>query len=344
MARSSISVPPTGSYAEPREDWLALHVEDIIDPDQRIIDAHHHLWDRVEGSYMFDEFHRDVTSGHRIEATVYVECRSMYRQDGPDHLKSVGEVEFANGVAAMSASGGYGPTRICAAIVGSADLRHPEAAATLEALAAAGNGRLRGIRQISAYTEDRGVSKTVRPRVVLPDPDFRKGFSELVRMDMTFDAFLYHPQIPELTDLALAFPDARIVLDHVGTPLGTSSYAGRKREVFEDWHRHMKELAGCENVVMKLGGLGMFSTGYDHHLLPSPPDSERVAADWRLYIEPAIELFGPQRCMFESNIPPDKSSCSYQVMWNAFKRIAAQYSGDEKDALFFGTAKTFYRM
>jgi predicted TIM-barrel fold metal-dependent hydrolase len=344
MARNTISVQTSGSYAGPREDWLAQHVEEVIDPGQRIIDAHHHLWDRAEGRYMFDEFHEDVSGGHNIEATVYVDCRSMYRGDGPDHLKSVGEVEFANGVAAMSASGGYGPARLCAAIVGNADLRHPRAAETLEALAAAGNGRFSGIRQISAYTEDKGVSVADRPKVVLPDPSFRKGFAELARMGFTFDAFMYHPQIPELTDLARAFPEARIVLDHVGTPLGVSSYAGRRQEVFDEWHRSMSELAACGNVVVKLGGLGMSSTGFGHHLLPVPPDSERVAGDWRVYIEPTIELFGPDRCMFESNVPPDKGSCSYQVLWNAFKRIAAQYSPEERDALFFGTAKDFYRM
>lgn len=344
MARSTVMIPASGSYAGPREEWLALHVEEIIDPGQRIIDAHHHLWDRAEGRYMFDEFHDDISSGHNIEATVYVDCRSMYRADGPDHLRTVGEVEFANGVAAMSASGGYGPSRICAAIVGNANLRHPRAAETLEALVAAGNGRFRGIRQISAYTEDKGVSTADRPRVVLPDPDFRKGFAELVRRDLTFDAFLYHPQIPELTDLARAFPDARIVLDHVGTPLGVSTYADRKKEVFDDWRRSMSELSRCENVVVKVGGLGMSSTGFGHHLLPTPPDSERVANDWRIYIEPTIEMFSPSRCMFESNVPPDKGSCSYPVIWNAFKRIAAQYSQEEKDRLFFGTAQDFYRM
>jgi predicted TIM-barrel fold metal-dependent hydrolase len=343
MVETSAGAPVS---REPREDWLALHVEDIIDPAQPIIDAHHHLWDRAGGRYLIEEFRKDVSSGHNIEATVYIDCRSMYRIDGPDHLKAVGEVEFANGAAAMSASGDYGPTRVCAGIIGHADLRGPHVVEALEALAAAGNGRFRGIRQMSARTEDPGIrsSTPLRPKGLLGDPALRRGMVELARRNLTFDAFVFHPQIPEVTDLARAVPDAQIVLDHVGQPIRVASYADCLDEVFAQWRRDMTNLATCANVSVKIGGLGMAVSGYEMHALKTPPDSKYVAEAWRPFIEATVEIFGPQRCMFESNVPPDKGSCSYQVIWNAFKRIAAQYSDAERNSLFYNTASKFYRI
>lgn len=343
MVETSAGAPVS---RETREDWLALHVEDIIDPAQPIIDAHHHLWNRAGSRYLLEEFLEDASSGHNIEATIYIDCRSMYRADGPEHLKAVGEVEFANGAAAMSASGDYGSTRVCAGIVGHADLRSPHVVESLEALVTAGNGRFRGIRQMSARTEDPGIrsSTPLRLKNLLGDPALRRGLAELARMDLTFDAFVFHPQIPEVTDLARAVPDARIVLDHVGQPIRVASYANRLDEVFARWRRDMTELAKCENVFVKIGGLGMSVSGYEMHALTTPPDSKHVANAWRPFIEATVEMFGPERCMFESNVPPDKGSCSYQVIWNAFKRVAAQYSAAERNALFRDTASGFYRI
>jgi predicted TIM-barrel fold metal-dependent hydrolase len=347
MATSNTAAARSLLFGEPREDWLALRQEDVIDPERPIVDAHHHLWDRGGQRYMIEEITGDIASGHNIVATVYVDCRSMYRAGGPEALRPVGEVEFANGVAAMSASGGYGSTALCAGIVGHANLLLGEAArAVLEAEIAAGNGRFRGIRHASAWDADASIggNYSTRPKGLLLDTTFRKGFACLAPLDLSFDAWLFHPQIGELTDLARAFPDTRIVLDHCGGPIGVGSYASRRQEIFAVWQAQVREIAKCRNVVVKLGGLAMRLLGYDFHERPIPPSSEDTAAAWRPYIESCIEAFGPERCMFESNFPPDKGQCSYQVIFNAFKRIAAPYSETEKTALFQKTATDFYRL
>jgi predicted TIM-barrel fold metal-dependent hydrolase len=344
---SPVTISNSGLFADPRQDWLALHTEDILDPARPIVDPHHHLWDRGGQRYLIEEMAADIATGHNVVATVYVDCRSMYRAQGPEAFRPVGEVEFANGVAAMSASGGYGPAAICAGIVGHVNLLFGEAArAVLEAEIAASPQRFRGIRHSSAWDADANVAGmyATRPRGLLLDSGFRKGFACLAPLNLSFDAWLFHPQIPELTDLARAFPDTKIVLDHCGGPVGIGLYANRRDEIFATWKASIGEIARCPNVVVKLGGLAMRLLGYDFHERPRPPTSEETAAAWRPYIETCIEAFGPDRCMFESNFPPDKGQCSYQVIFNAFKRIAAQYSEPEKTALFSTTAANVYKL
>jgi predicted TIM-barrel fold metal-dependent hydrolase len=347
MVTGKAAPSKSGLYADPREDWLAQRQEEIIDPQRPIVDPHHHLWDRGGQRYLIEEMTDDVASGHNIVATVYVDCRSMYRATGPEAFRPVGEVEFANGVAAMSASGGYGKAAICAGIVSHVSLLlGDDARPVLEAEIAAGNGRFRGIRHSSAWDADPEVAGmyATRPKGLLLDPAFRRGFACLAPLGLSFDAWLFHPQIGELTDLARAFPDTRIVLDHCGGPAGIGRYAGRRDEIFQVWKASITEIAKCSNVTVKLGGLAMRLLGYDFHERPMPPSSEEVAAAWRPYIETCIEAFGPERGMFESNFPPDKGQCSYQVIFNAFKRIAAQYSEAEKAALFSKTASDFYQL
>jgi predicted TIM-barrel fold metal-dependent hydrolase len=347
MAASTAAASKSGLYADPREDWLALRKEEVLDPKRPIVDPHHHLWDRGGQRYLIEELAADIGSGHNVVATVYVEARSMYRAGGPEALRPVGEVEFANGAAAMSASGGYGPAAICAGIVGHVNLLLGEGARpVLEAEIAAGQGRFRGIRHSSAWDADADVAGTyaTRPKGLLLDTTFRKGFGCLAPLGLSFDAWLFHPQIGELADLARAFPETKIVLDHCGGPIGVGSYANRREEIFPLWKASVLEIAKCPNVVVKLGGLAMRLLGYDFHERPMPTSSEDADAAWRPYIETCIEAFGPGRSMFESNFPPDKGQCSYQVIFNAFKRIAAQYSEPEKTALFSKTAADFYRL
>ena len=347
MASSSAIVSRSGLYADPRQDWLALHSESIIDPARPIVDPHHHLWDRGGQRYLIEEMAADIASGHNVIATVYVDCRSMYRAKGPEAFRPVGEVEFANGVAAMSASGGYGEAQICAGIVSHVNLLLGEAAkAVLEAEIAAGGGRFRGIRHSSAWDADPKIAGmyATRPKGLLLESSFRKGFACLAPLGLSFDAWLFHPQIGELADLARAFPDTKIVLDHCGGPVGLGRFAGRREETFAAWKASIQDIAACPNVVVKLGGLAMRLLGYDFHERPTPPSSEQLAAAWRPYIETCIEAFGAKRAMFESNFPPDKGQCSYQVIFNAFKRIAASCSEDEKTALFSQTAADFYRL
>jgi L-fuconolactonase len=331
-----------------RPDWLARREEEILDAELPIVDPHHHLVDRENtGRYLLYDLLADTRSGHNITATVYLEWLSMYRADGPAELRSVGEVEFANGVGAMAASGTYGKTRVCAGIVGYADLMlGARVEPVLEAMVRAGGSRFRGIRFISASHPDDAArgSSVNRPAGLLLEPKLREGFARLAPLGLSFDAWMYHTQLGELADLARAFPETPIVLDHVGGPIGLGPYAGKRDEVFAEWRARIAELAACPNVHIKLGGLGMRLFGFDVHERESPPSSQELAALWRPYIETCIAAFGPERAMFESNFPVDKGSGSYQVFWNAFKRIAADCSTTEKAALFSGTASKFYRL
>ena len=331
-----------------RPDWLDRRREEIIDADLPIVDPHHHLVDRPEtGRYLLPELLADIQSGHNITTTVYLEWLSMYRARGPVELRPVGEVEFANGVAAMTASGTYGDRQVCAGIVGYADLTLGGAVEkVLEAQIAAGGGRFRGIRFITAtHPDQRQWSALVqRPPGLLLDRRVREGFAKLAPLGLSFDAWLYHTQLGELVDLARAFPETLIVLDHVGGPIGLGPYTGKRDEVFAEWQAGIREMAACPNMHIKLGGLGMRLFGFDVHTHDLPPSSTELATAWRPYIDECIAAFGPGRAMFESNFPVDKGSCSYHALWNAFKRIVAGCSADEKAALFAGTAKKFYRL
>jgi len=283
---------------------------------------------------MIEELMADVGSGHRIEKTVFLECRSGYRSNGPEAFRPVGETEFV--VAAD-------PTGFIAGIVGFADLCLPEVDDVLAAHVEAGAGRFRGIRHITASDPSITAGQPRQPGL-LADPQFRSGFATLGRAGLSFDAWLYHPQIPELTDLARAQPDVPIVLNHLGGPLGTGAYAGHHDEVMKAWRASLQDLATCPNVVVKLGGIGMPMFGMSWHEHRDETTSEEITEAWGEDIRWCIEQFGVDRCMFESNFPPDKASCSYLVLWNAFKQMAADMSPSEKGALFHDTATTVYRI
>jgi L-fuconolactonase len=324
-------------------DWLAQHVEPALEPELPIVDPHHHLWVRDSNTYLLPELLADLASGHNIRATVYEECRSMYRADGPEEERSLGETEFVTGIAAMGASGTFGPTRVCARMVGNVDLRIGERAGDLlgRHIAASG-GRFAGVRLSTAWDASDRIHKVAPTPGVLRDAGFRAGFAALGRLGLVFDAWVYHPQLTEVAELAAAFPDSSIVLNHVGSPILGGPYAARRGEVFAAWRVGMAALARQANVTVKLGALPIRLSGSDTPRRDSPPDSEEVAAAWRPWIETSIGLFGADRCMFESNFPVQKRWCSYGVVWNAFKRLAAGASADEKAALFAGTASRVY--
>jgi predicted TIM-barrel fold metal-dependent hydrolase len=333
--------------------WLARRPrETALEPELPIIDPHHHFWDTpARGRYLLDELLADIAGGHNIVATVFLECRSMYRKDGPPAMAPVGEVEFVNGIAAMSASGGYGPCRVAEAIVGHADLTlGAPVREVLEAEIAAGggaNGRFRGIRHGVSWDASEAVGKYVSrfiPPHQVMDPKFREGFAQLAPLGLSFESWQYHPQLKDAIDLARAFPDTTIILNHVGGVLGVGPYAGRRQEILATWKADIAELARCPNIYCKLGGVGMTSFGFDFPERELPPSSEDLAAAWRIYLAPCIEAFGPDRCMFESNFPPDKQSGGYTELWNAFKRITAGASASEKRALYSGTAARVYRI
>ena len=340
--------------------------ETILEPELPIVDPHHHLWDRrgVVATlpppkhgfehivrrvprYLLDELLADMTAGHNVRATVYLECGAMYRAKGPDAFKPVGETEFVNGVAAMSASGVYGDVLACAGIVGHANCNLGGAVAeVLQAHIDAGGGRFRGIRQSASADPDPAVLGPLH-RIeggLYLSPRFREGFAQLAPLGLSFDAWMLEPQLPDLIDLAKAFPDTQIVLDHVGTPLGIASYAGKREERFPIWKANIQKLGELPNVAVKLGGLAMVFPGFSSFMADPPASSETLADEWRPYIETCIEAFGVNRCMFESNFPVDIGSCDYDVLWNAFKVLAKAYSAEEKTALFSGTATRIYRL
>jgi L-fuconolactonase len=344
--------------------------EAILDPDLPIVDAHHHLWFfpetaiatmekldslvarlsvptyRRNARYLLDEYMTDVQTGHNVRASVFVDARAMYRTTGSDEMKSVGEIEFVNGVAAMAASGLFGDVKVGAGIVGGADLRMGDAIeSVLMAHIQVGGGRYRGVRAAwTIHDADERILGAGRPAGVLLDAKFREGFQWLQRLGLSFDALILEPQLPELVDLARAFPYTSIVLNHVGMPVGVGRYAGKRQERFVTWRDNMRALADCDNVTVKLGGLGVGLAAFDSARSTSPPTSAQLASEWRPYIETCIEQFGAHRCMFESNFPVDSAACSYPVLWNAFKRIAAGCSNEEKTALFSDTAARVYRL
>lgn len=326
------------------EAWTSLRREEALEPDLPIIDSHHHLWDDDRGRYLLDEYVAD-TAGHNVVASVYAQYKAMYRADGPTEMKPVGEVEFINGMAAASASGRHGAIRVAGGIIAYADmLLGDDVKPVLEALLAAGNGRLRSIRH-GATWDDGAAShgRSFAQRHLMLDPAFQQGFAHLAPLGLSFDAWLFYTQLPDLVTLLERFPETSVTLDHVGGVLGIEPHVDRKA-VFAVWRENLEKLAQFPNLTVKLGGLGMLYCGWHFHLRDVPPSSEELAATWRPYIETVIDIFGADRCMFESNFPMDKQSCGYDALWNAFKRITQGRSQADKLALYHDNAVRVYRL
>ncbi|MCB8881119.1 amidohydrolase family protein [Acidisoma cellulosilytica] len=325
-----------------RPDWLALRREDVIDAGQPIIDAHHHLWDEPLAPYQLPDLIADAKAGHRIAATVYVEAKSHLRDSGPDHLKPVGETEFAAGCYRV-----VGETRFCAAIVGFTDLTCGGfTQECLEAHVAAGQGRFRGVRARAAWHAHPALRPPADgpPAGLLADPAFQQGAAQLAQMGLTLDIWVFHTQLPEVAALARALPDLPMVINHCGGPLGIGPFQGQRTEVFQSWQKDLASLTRFDNLHVKLGGLGMPRIGFGFQKREAPPDSQTVATAWGPYFAACIEAFGPNRCMFESNFPVDKGAISYPILWNALKLASSQYSATEKNALFSETAANFYKI
>ena len=333
-------------------DWHALREEETLEPEIAICDPHHHFWDyRTERipyqRYLLHELADDINSGHNVTSTVFVEARSMYRSSGPEEMRPVGEVEFVQGLAAASASGLYGPGRAAASIVGHANLNLGDGVKpVLEALQAASPNRFRGIRHSVTWDPHPEVENTAAHRMPqqMGSDDFRAGARVLAAMGLSLEGWMYFPQLPELAEFAKAVPDLTIVLNHIGGLLRVGPYAGNDDEVMGTWRRGIAAAAAAPNVVIKLGGIGMPRTGFDWHLREVPAGSEELARSMGPLMHYCIEQFGPERCMFESNFPVDKVSYSYNVMYNAFKRLSAGYSSAERAAMFHDTAVRVYRV
>jgi L-fuconolactonase len=327
-----------------RLQWLALTREEPVDPQRRIVDAHHHLNPADDHRYLLDDLISDTRAGHNITHTVYVEAMAGYRPEGPEALRPVGETEF---VAAQARESDGRATRI-AAIVPFADLTLGDGLdEVLDAHEIAGEGRFRGIRHPMAWDASPEVPAGYMnpPPGLMADKGFRRGVARLGDQEYSLDAWLYHPQLPELAKLAEAAAGTTIVVNHLGVPLNVGPYANREA-VRPEWQQGMYQLAACPNVVVKLGGIGMdsylFRTGWSSWA--RPPGSDEVVEWWGDDIRWCIDTFGPSRCMFESNYPVDRDAVGYTVTWNAFQKIAATYSDEEQDDLFAGTAARVYRI
>jgi predicted TIM-barrel fold metal-dependent hydrolase len=337
---------PAPPHIPVRPAWLALHTEEALEPALPIIDAHHHLWRFPDKSYRSADLLGDLASGHNIRATVFIECQTCYRATGPAEMASIGEVEFVLDEIEAARDAGSS-VRVAAAMVGHADLLlGARVASVLEALISSSAGRVSSIRNIGVWHADPTVRASVAtpPPHLLMDARFREGLSRLAPLDLGFDAWVIHTQLDELRSLAGAFPDTRMVLNHVGGPLGIGPYRGKRDDVFQNWRREIRELARYPNLHVKLGGFGMTLFGFDFHAQARPPSSAEVAAAIRPYVETCVEAFGAERCLFESNFPVDKGNVAYGVLWNAFKRVAAQVSAVEKAWLFHDAAAQFYRI
>lgn len=333
-------------YPPPRQDWLALHTEQAIEPDLPIIDAHHHIWEQEGNVYRLDDLTADLATGHEIRATVFVQAHYGYRSGGPESLRPVGETERVAQLVAEAEARGL-RTDVCAAVVCFADLcLGNEVDRVLEAHMTALPERVRGVRHSVSRDPHFPDGIVLRPAAagLLADSRYRAGLARLRAHGLSYDAMLYHRQIPELTAAARALPDLPIVLDHLGCVIGVGPYRGREAETFKAWRNDLEELANCPNVCIKLGGFGMIICGPTWHERAQPPSSAELAEAWRPWVETAIELFGVNRCMFESNFPVDKAMFSYPVLWNAFKRLTASASADEKAALFHRTAARVYQI
>lgn len=328
-----------------REAWLARNSEQALEPKLPICDPHHHLWDYPGSRYLVHDFLRDLSGGHRVVRTVFVECQQFYETQDAEELKPVGETRFVDAVAG-SHSTPLGPVNVAAGIISFADLTLGAAVESVLETHCAASRRFRGVRHASAWDASNSIhnAHTHPPPHLLADSRFREGAACLERMGLVFDAWLYHPQLSELTDFAHAFPGLTIVLDHAAGPLGIGPYQERRDEVFSAWRAGLKGLAGCENVSVKLGGRTMTSAGFGWHRRETPPGSEELALAIAPYFETCIELFGANRCMFESNFPVDRISCSYTVLWNAFKRLTRRYSEVERAHLFHDAAARAYRL
>ena len=333
------------------DSWLGLVTEEALEPDLPICDAHHHLWGHrkhpAATRYLLDDFLKDADCGHTIVSTVVVEANAMHRADGPRAMAPVGEIEFVNGIAAMSASGQYGKTRVAAGIIGHADMRlGARAGPVLDAMIRAAPARFRGIRHSATWDADAALPKhrhVSGPHLLL-DETFRAGIGEVARRGLIYECYLWHTQLPEITDLARAFPELTIICNHCGGPLGLGPYADRQAEVMAAWRRDLAELATCKNVIIKLGGVNMPVAGHGWQHRERPPTSDELLATGGAFIETSIELFGTDRAMFESNYPAERTSCGYGPLWNFLKKVTRNYSADEKARLYHDNAVRIYRL
>ena len=328
-----------------RFEWLAGRVEEAVDPHRVIVDPHHHLWDRRSSKYGAQELVADTRGSHNVTHTVFVECNSKWNRDDPPAMQPVGETSYVVAQAAeVDAIGGT----VIGGIVSHADMMLGDAVEeVLAAHDAEGAGLFRGIRHAVSWDghPDMPIGHSNPTERMMASPEFHAGVAKLGDMGFSYDAWMYHPQLPDLVDLARATPQTSIILDHLGGPMGIGPYAEDRDAAMATWRASMTELAACPNITLKVGGIGMdnyFGLGWSDQ--PVPPSSDDVVATWQDRVHFCIDTFGPDRCMFESNFPVDRQALTYPVLWNALQKMATRYSDEEQDQMFSGTATRVYKL
>jgi predicted TIM-barrel fold metal-dependent hydrolase len=328
------------------QEWLDQVIEDVVEPELEIIDPHHHLWPAGQGlPYQRDDLHRDVDGkpgrgAHNVVATVFMECGSAYDRAAPEHLRSLGETRY---IAEQALDD---PRPLIRGIVGHVDLRRDDLDDLLDRHIEAGRGLFRGVRDALSRAEHPDVMMIPgrAPKDLYLNSDFRRGVRRLGERGLTYDSWHYHHQNREFLELARATPETVMILDHFGTPIGVGPYATQREEIFAQWKTDIADIAALPNTVAKIGGLAMPDNGFGWNTADRPPTSDEFIARQSRYYSHTIECFGPDRCMFESNFPVDRLSISYDVLWNAYKKMTVGYSDAERAALFSGTAARVYRV
>lgn len=334
-----------GALLEVQSGWIAKNVEAAIDPQQKIVDPHHHLWDPPSGRYLFQEFLDDIDTGHNITSTIFAPCHTMYRATGPEEMKPIGETEFVVGVGAMSDSGNYGKTRVCHGVIGALNLLDGDRNGhVLDAHLRVAGSRFKGIRGRTAWHESDQIRSSDTPPGVMLDSRSQNAIRLIAQRGLSLDIWAFQTQFDDIAEVCHRFPDLVVVINHCGGPLAIGPYVGARQEMFAKWTAGIKQLGSFANAHMKIGGLGMRYPGFDFHKRELPPSSDELAAAWKPYVETCIEAFGPTRCMLESNFPVDKAMFSYANMWNAFKKLTSGYSPSHRDSLFHKTAEHVYRL
>ena len=334
-----------------RQEWLNQHIEDPISPNIPIIDPHHHLWDVGFGRYYIEELLEDInSSGHNILSTVYIMSSSntkIYSKDGLEEFKPLTEIEFATSEGKRADLIPNNKVKVNASIVGSVDLTYGnKLQPVLEKAVNISEGRLKGIRMLLAsHTDPRISSGAVKSDLgLMLHPNFIEGAKCIQNANLSLDFWIYHTQLNEMEKIARSLPDLTIILNHIGGPIHLGEYEGKQAATHREWRSAMMRLSRIPNINVKLGGLGMAVNGAKFHNNKFPPNSVQLSDVWKPWIYETIDMFGFDRCMFESNFPVDKGSCSYGALWNAFKILAKDMSDDEINKLFSKNAAKIYKI
>ncbi|KAF1019636.1 MAG: hypothetical protein GAK29_03848 [Acinetobacter bereziniae] len=212
--------------------------------------------------------------------------------------------------------------------------------------------RLRGIRRMAAFHEDKGVHNWTDTPHLYTQKKFLKGFEQLAQHNLSFDAWVYSQQISDVIELAKNFPETSIVLDHLGTPAGLFGKVGQntglsktaRENIFYQWQEDIAELSTRPNVYTKMSGLFMPVLGHQFYKKKQLASKQQIIDLVAPLFLHALESFGTYRVMFASNFPMDRVNTSLVNIIDAFSDIVMQYDENALEKVFHHNAKQFYRL